>query len=253
MKKSYTIGRDAQNDIVISDPSDLVSRLHATLKVDDRGHYRIMDQSTNGTYVNGIRVEKFAEVPVTRKDEVSFASVATLDWDEVPQSRRVKAWLIVLFSVIGLAIIGLLAYLFFIREPSDHQNHGGQNNLIEERVDTFKVVIPENTVLKWNTNELTVKVQGNVKWKVSVCDKDGKDVKDVSIDPEMGEGSKTVTIKLPNNMSTKKEAVYVVSVSTEAKVPTQSYSFQVVKGKYSKPTPAPKPAAPTQQTNPAIL
>ncbi|NWG20886.1 MAG: winged helix-turn-helix domain-containing protein [Chloroflexi bacterium] len=52
---SLTIGRDTSNDIVIDHP--LASRRHARLERDDGG-YSVRDlDSTNGTYVNGERIE----------------------------------------------------------------------------------------------------------------------------------------------------------------------------------------------------
>lgn len=50
-----TIGRDSANDIIIDHP--LASRRHARLEHDENG-YLVRDlESTNGTYVNGDRVE----------------------------------------------------------------------------------------------------------------------------------------------------------------------------------------------------
>jgi pSer/pThr/pTyr-binding forkhead associated (FHA) protein len=50
-----TIGRDGQSDIIIDHP--LASRRHARLEQDESGyHVRDLD-STNGTYVNGDRIE----------------------------------------------------------------------------------------------------------------------------------------------------------------------------------------------------
>lgn len=87
MNKVYTIGRDSTCDIVIMDPTDVVSRLHATLKVNGNGKYVLIDQSTNGTYVNGIRMTTNEEVPVTRKDVISFAHIRDLDWNKIPKEK----------------------------------------------------------------------------------------------------------------------------------------------------------------------
>ena len=53
MKKIYTIGRDEGCDIVIPDSTDVISRLHATIRVESNDKIFITDQSRNGTYVNG--------------------------------------------------------------------------------------------------------------------------------------------------------------------------------------------------------
>ena len=54
-KSVISIGRDAENDVVIPDPR--VSRRHAELHVNE-GHVELRDlQSTNGTLVNGTRIQ----------------------------------------------------------------------------------------------------------------------------------------------------------------------------------------------------
>ena len=67
MNKVYTIGRDPSCDIVIADPTDVVSRVHASLKVKGVGKYILVDQGRNGTYVNGIKMSPNEEIPVSKK------------------------------------------------------------------------------------------------------------------------------------------------------------------------------------------
>ena len=112
--KTYTIGRDLGCDIVINDNTDVVSRRHAVLNVGSGGKMTITDLSSNGTYVNGIKIAPNVPFPVTRKDSVSFAHVANLDWDVIPKSRRWITWLIV-----GLVVAAIAAFLavFFTRPP----------------------------------------------------------------------------------------------------------------------------------------
>lgn len=116
MKKVYTIGRDLQSDIVIEDDSDVISRLHATIRFDGSKMY-IIDQSQNGTYVNGMRMSANEEVPVSRKDTISFANVTELDWSRLPdpsKARMKKMW-IILFSLLALLLL-VLAILHFTRK-----------------------------------------------------------------------------------------------------------------------------------------
>ena len=80
MAKVYTIGRDPSCDIRIDDATDVISRIHATLKDYGGGRYAIIDQSLNGTYINGMRMASNEEIPVSRKDVVSFAHIRDLDW-----------------------------------------------------------------------------------------------------------------------------------------------------------------------------
>ena len=64
MKKIYTIGREEGCDIVIPDNSDVISRLHATIRIESEDKIFITDQSRNGTYVNGMKISSNVEVPV---------------------------------------------------------------------------------------------------------------------------------------------------------------------------------------------
>lgn len=56
-KTCITIGRNTENDIVLDNRG--VSRRHAVIEIDPRGNTIIIDnESLNGTYVNGRRVEE---------------------------------------------------------------------------------------------------------------------------------------------------------------------------------------------------
>jgi pSer/pThr/pTyr-binding forkhead associated (FHA) protein len=106
--KTFSIGRDLNCDIVMNDSTDVISRRHALLNVMPSGKMTIIDQSSNGTYVNGIRISQNVPVPVTRKDTISFAHVAKLDWNLVPKSNQWMIWLIGGF----IALIVLLGIFF---------------------------------------------------------------------------------------------------------------------------------------------
>ena len=103
--KVYSIGREVGCDIIINDNSDVISRRHATLNVSSSGKMTIVDLSHNGTYVNGIRIAQNVPVPVTRKDNVSFAHVARLDWNLIPNTTG---------AIIKWVIAGVVALLFII-------------------------------------------------------------------------------------------------------------------------------------------
>ena len=114
MNKVYTIGRDETCDIIIRDSSDVVSRVHATLRSNGNGKYTLVDQSRNGTYVNGIRMSTNEEIPVTRKDVVSFAHVQDLDWEQIPENKKGRKTIIVLvisFIAITAITYGVIRYL----------------------------------------------------------------------------------------------------------------------------------------------
>ncbi len=119
--KSYSIGRDLGCDIVMNDHTDVISRRHAVLTVSSSGKMTITDQSSNGTYVNGIKISPNVPVPVTRKDSVSFAHVTTLDWNMIPKSRTWVTYLIIALAVAALAAL-LVLFLTRERNPNDYPN-----------------------------------------------------------------------------------------------------------------------------------
>ncbi len=101
MKKIYTIGRDEGCDIIIPDNTDVISRLHATLRVESNDKIFLIDQSRNGTYVNGMKMSSNVEIPISRKDVVSFAHIYNLDWSLVPKQKGnlLKSILIIFVSM----------------------------------------------------------------------------------------------------------------------------------------------------------
>lgn len=105
--KAYSIGRDPACDIVITDNTDVISRRHAILNVTGWGKYTIVDNSTNGTYVNGIRITPNVPVPVTRNDMISFAHISQFDWNSVPDSgKKLRMALIAIASLLVVACVG---------------------------------------------------------------------------------------------------------------------------------------------------
>lgn len=120
--KAYSIGREAGCDITINDSTDVISRRHAILNVAPSGKMTIVDQSSNGTYVNGIRISPNVPVPVTRKDNVSFAHVARLDWNLIPKQVSVMQYVII--GAIALAvIIGCIVAYMLLSEPKNGSNN----------------------------------------------------------------------------------------------------------------------------------
>lgn len=117
--KVYSIGRELGCDIIINDNTDVISRRHATLNVLPSGKMTIIDLSHNGTYVNGIRINQNVPVPVTREDNISFAHVAQLDWNQIPDTRG---------TVIKYALIGLFAILLVIGGIWGYSSLGGGNS-----------------------------------------------------------------------------------------------------------------------------
>lgn len=52
------IGRGRQNDIVLDDPEQVVSRFHAELRPDAGGYVLVDLNSQNGTWVNAARIDR---------------------------------------------------------------------------------------------------------------------------------------------------------------------------------------------------
>lgn len=182
--KVYSIGRETGCNIVINDSTDVISRRHAILSVSSNGKMTITDQSHNGTYVNGIRISPNVPVPVTRQDNVSFAHVAQLDWNQVPGTSGSSAGKIILFSVLGVLLAGAIvaAILLFTGKDSSGMDLGDNPDVVvvdtvpANNNDTVDVSIPDNKVEESNTeenadSEKTCPVCGK---KMSECLYDGK-------------------------------------------------------------------------------
>ena len=149
--KAYSIGREVGCDIVINDNTDVISRRHAILNVYPTGKMTIIDQSHNGTYVNGIRINANTPFPVTRKDNVSFAHIARLDWDQVPDPTATMRY--VIMAIIGLLVIA--GCFFGYRSCS-----GNEKPITTDTIPTLKLT-PEQ--LKQREKEIQDSVQKQVK------------------------------------------------------------------------------------------
>lgn len=104
--KKITIGRGRECDVRLSDSTDKVSRRHAVITFTPLGKMTIYDTSTNGTFVNGIKIEKPNGVSVKRGDQVNFAYIADLDWSKVKDPyKSLKVIILVLFIVIVATVI----------------------------------------------------------------------------------------------------------------------------------------------------
>lgn len=132
MKTStITIGREADNQIVLNDPTDVTSRHHAVLMIMSNGKMTITDQSANGTYINGQRISPNVPVPVTRKDTISFAHQCTLDWERVPKSGQ---WLTYVFIGLAVAAVATLAIIFGSKLINKNEKGGNEKQDMEEVV-----------------------------------------------------------------------------------------------------------------------
>jgi hypothetical protein len=81
--KEFKIGRLASNDIVINEPT--VSKYHAVLRIDQTGVTLTDLNSTNGTFVNGNRVEdsfQLSELDIVKLGLVLF------DWNDYVKGQN---------------------------------------------------------------------------------------------------------------------------------------------------------------------
>lgn len=100
--KTITIGRGDRCNIVIDD--NRVSRQHAILRIYPLGKMEIVDQSQNGTWVNGVRIKSGMPFPIKRKDVVNFAGASQLNWSMVPNPMKC-VWYAVWAALAVLAVI----------------------------------------------------------------------------------------------------------------------------------------------------
>jgi hypothetical protein len=132
-----TIGRDPSCQIRLSDPE--VSRNHALLWIDRRNLYIRDENTSNGTYLNGLRLPSVKPVALIagsqlRLGDTSF-TVVNLAPVDVPtpaavdvqppvaapvpkRSSQLRIYIILLFGVVCLAALALAAGYFFLRSRS---------------------------------------------------------------------------------------------------------------------------------------
>lgn len=74
------LGKGPENDLIIPNPHRVVSRQHCILELDaDRGAVYVHDVSTNGTFLNGVRLpaQQAGKVLLSHGDELLFKDPAT--------------------------------------------------------------------------------------------------------------------------------------------------------------------------------
>lgn len=178
--KSYTIGREENSNIIISDPSKMVSRHHATLTVNGT-KMTIMDHSSNGTFINGIKISSNTPVPVTRKDVVSFANIYDLDWNRIPNPAN-KIVAICCSAFIAIAAIVAATY-YVVQHREDVQDDitlaeeakAKEIERLTNEIKQFKVDLDTLEIRHKDVVERLTKIN-------ELCDKkvDGKELKEIT-------------------------------------------------------------------------
>lgn len=118
--KTITIGRGPENMVTLNDAK--TSRRHALLRCYPMGKMEIVDQSKNGTFVNGMRIPSSKPYPLTRKDIVIFAHAEALDWNEVPNPYKYVKYLTIVLVVCIIALatgIGTHAFMASLRTSTE--------------------------------------------------------------------------------------------------------------------------------------
>ncbi len=116
--KTLKIGRAPENDYFVENP--LISAFHAELQISEEGKVKIIDKnSTNGTFVNHIKIQEKILVP---EDKVLLAGEVELPWKKLLQNKeqtrknkentpaRETSIPIKIFTVFGL--LGMIAGYF---------------------------------------------------------------------------------------------------------------------------------------------
>ena len=78
-QQQITIGRADENDLVIR--GNLISRIHARIEI-SRGKFLLIDQSTNGTFVNSLDGEE----SFVRRDSMQLKGVGLIGFGRVPET-----------------------------------------------------------------------------------------------------------------------------------------------------------------------
>ncbi|GAB4202775.1 MAG: hypothetical protein OHK0022_26310 [Roseiflexaceae bacterium] len=77
----YSVGRQDTCDIIVFDPSQRVSRIHAIiLCVEDNQTCYITDESTHGTWVDGVRVPRGIPTPLKHSAIIGLAHESRADF-----------------------------------------------------------------------------------------------------------------------------------------------------------------------------
>lgn len=146
MNKILTIGRNSQCNICINDDTNVASRMHATLEIGTNGKYFIIDQSRNGTYVNGVKITPHQKVPVKRGDVISFAHVKQLDWNSVPKNPDMLLWASIAAAIlILLAIVAVLLIRHSKTVDEDSYLYLYSNTNTDTAASTDPVIFPNNS------------------------------------------------------------------------------------------------------------
>ncbi|MEI7503638.1 MAG: trypsin-like peptidase domain-containing protein, partial [Paludibacter sp.] len=188
--ETFSIGTSSDNKIVLNDPSAHISRHHATLKHKHDGHYYVYDQSTNGTYVNGVKIKTKVDFPVSTTDTISFAQLRNLDWSKVtkipnakvppfvppvkapeskpqPSTQSSNGWSILFYIV--AAVVGIGWYFYSHKQDTPTT----QTEVVQPTTVAATVIEPTAPVLTSSNSDLTSLYESHKSAVIMIYTSDG--------------------------------------------------------------------------------
>ena len=126
-----TIGSSSSNDIVISDDIT-VSRNHAVLFQDSLGHIYISN-STNGTFVNGVRL---AEQRKLNKQDILIVGKTPIDWISYFDYKSTSSYVHLISSMLLF-----LSSLFFLVNGLTDPDHSSNSTINFVHGNLFPVIM----------------------------------------------------------------------------------------------------------------
>jgi hypothetical protein len=92
----------------------------------NNGKIFITDYSSNGTFVNGVKIASNANFPVKRGDVISFANEIELDWTLIPKVTNK----LLIYAIIALILIGAGIAAFCLWDSRDAGRQPGQEEYL---------------------------------------------------------------------------------------------------------------------------
>lgn len=236
--KIYSIGRADDCDIRYDEHENprfmLVSGHHAILKVSWLGKYVLQDFSTNGTTVNGARIERDKDIPVNRGDTVVFGGAAELDWSKIAKPKAPMA-----FMLAGLLIVVVFMIFALLKCGS------GKNSSTSVLTDSASSV-PVQKPVRGKSDSAKTNTGGATDSKVkSDNDSDNgmSESESVADNSFLGqylrrnqkESPKASKVRNPNRKTTEASNTPVGEVKNNKVTDTKSQTDHAVKGEKSKP------------------
>ena len=221
------VGSGGDNDFVIAHPT--VSRKHALMRRDGGGFYRVEDlASTNGTFVNGRRIQK--TVHLQPGDEIAFGATKFAlarslgEAAPAPRRRSLLRMLAPVAAIIVFAIVGFVTarYLINLRRSSINRPlieppqstisvpRGSETSAPATQSSSEETASGEPTASEAETNETPVWLQHLNEFRASAG------LAPVSSDPDLSDGDHKHAVYIVKNFESR-----IIAGEIGAKVHTE--------------------------------